>query len=128
MEETQSPVLSARQFSSIERDGLQERCSILGARLLKGRNTLMDKYDTIGDVRGKGLMVAIELVEDRQTKVPAKEHTTNVLEAAKDYGLLIGKGSLDGNIIITPPMCVNEADIDFIVDVLDYSLAQTETN
>ena len=68
----------------------------------------MDKYDTIGDVRGKGLMVAIELVEDRQTKVPAKERTANVFEAAKDNGLLIGKGGLDGNIIrITPPMCIH---------------------
>ena len=89
----------------------------------------MDKYDAIGDVRGKGLMVAIELVEDRQTKVPAKERTANVFEAAKDLGLLIGKGGLDGNIIrITPPMCINEADVDFLLEVLDCSFAQTETN
>ena len=124
-----SCIIGKTVLEVIERDGLQERCSVLGARLLKGLNALMDKYDTIGDVRGKGLMVAIELVEDRQTKVPAKKRTANVFEAAKDYGLLIGKGGLDGNIIrITPPMCIHEADIDFLIDVLDCSFAQTETN
>ena len=124
-----SCIIGKTVLEVIERDGLQERCSVLGARLLKGLNALMDKYDTIGDVRGKGLMVAIELVEDRQTKVPAKQRTANVFEAAKDYGLLIGKGGLDGNIIrITPPMCIDEADIDFLIDVLDCSFAQTESN
>jgi 4-aminobutyrate aminotransferase-like enzyme len=89
----------------------------------------MEKYTVIGDVRGKGLMVAIELVTDRETKEPAKERTAAVFETAKDLGLLIGKGGLDGNIIrITPPMCIHEADIDFLLEVLDCAFEQTEAS
>ena len=64
-----------------------------------------EKHEIIGDVRGMGLMQAIELVEDRKTKTPATAQTARLLEAARENGLLIGKGGLYGNVIrITPPM------------------------
>ena len=70
-------------------------------------------------------MVAFELVKDRTTKEPDKDMCLHVFERAKDLGVLIGKGGLYGNVIrITPPMCVNEADIDFAVDVLDQAFAK----
>jgi alanine-glyoxylate transaminase/(R)-3-amino-2-methylpropionate-pyruvate transaminase len=75
-------------------------------------------------VRGKGLMLGIELVKDRATKEPAKAETAQVLETAKEMGLLLGKGGLHGQTIrFSPPMCVNEADAEFILDVLDRRFA-----
>jgi alanine-glyoxylate transaminase/(R)-3-amino-2-methylpropionate-pyruvate transaminase len=109
----------------IEREGYQQRCAELGARLLAGMQALMAKYPVIGDVRGKGLMVALEMVKDRSTKEPDKETCLRVFERAKDLGVLIGKGGLYGNVIrITPPMCIGEDDVDFTLAVLDQAFAE----
>ena len=77
----------------------------------------------IGDVRGKGLMLGIELVKDRQSKEPAKEECAQLLEACKEMGLLLGKGGLWGQTIrFSPPMCINQQDADFLIEVLDCAL------
>ena len=67
---------------------------------------MKDKHEIIGDVRGMGLMQAIELVEDRETKEPATGADRGMmLEATRENGLLVGKGGLYGNVIrVTPPM------------------------
>ena len=110
----------------MERDNLQERCATLGKRLMNGLHKLMEKHEVIGDVRGKGLMLGMELVTDRDSKEPAAARTAAVFEKARELGALIGKGGLDGNIIrIAPPMCITEADIDFLLEVLDLSFEQT---
>jgi alanine-glyoxylate transaminase/(R)-3-amino-2-methylpropionate-pyruvate transaminase len=104
----------------IEREKLQENSLTIGNRLLTGLNRLKEKYKLIGDVRGKGLLVGIELVKDRQSKEPAKEECAQILETCKEMGLLLGKGGLWGQTIrFSPPMCVNEQDADFLLDVLD---------
>ncbi|TVP79140.1 MAG: aminotransferase class III-fold pyridoxal phosphate-dependent enzyme [Puniceicoccaceae bacterium] len=124
-----SCIIGKTVLEVIERDGLQARCAVLGERLLQGLHKLMNKYSIIGDVRGKGLMVAMELVLDRESKEPAKARTAAVFEATKDLGLLIGKGGLDGNVLrITPPMCIHEADIDFLLEVLDCAFEQTKAS
>src|SRR4051794_1176096 len=108
----------------IEREKLQENSLKLGAYILAGLEKLKEKYNLIGDVRGKGLMLGIELVKDRATKEPAKAEVAQVVESAREMGLLLGKGGLWGQTIrFAPPMCINEADADFVVDVLDRSLA-----
>jgi alanine-glyoxylate transaminase / (R)-3-amino-2-methylpropionate-pyruvate transaminase len=69
-------------------------------------------------------MLGIELVKDRQSKEPAKEECAQVMETAKEMGLLLGKGGLWGQTIrFSPPMCVTEQDADFLLEVLDRSLA-----
>lgn len=109
----------------IDKEGLQERCRVLGERLLDGLRKLHIKYPVIGDVRGAGLMVALEFVTDRGTKEPNKGACLRVFERCRELGALVGKGGLYGNIIrITPPMCVNEADIDFLLEVLDVALSE----
>ena len=104
----------------IEREKLQENSLTIGNRLLAGLNQLKEKHKLIGDVRGKGLMLGIELVKDRQSKEPAKEASAQILERCKEMGLLLGKGGLWGQTIrFSPPMCVNEQDADFLLEVLD---------
>ena len=70
-------------------------------------------------------MLGVELVADRATREPASAQTLEVLEAARDMGVLIGKGGLDGNVLrIKPPMCITIPDADFAVDVLDRALTR----
>ncbi len=81
---------------------------------------MKEKHKIIGDVRGKGLMLGIEMVKDRATKAPATAECAQVLETARDLGLLIGKGGLWGQTIrFAPPMCITQADADFLLEVLD---------
>jgi len=104
----------------IEREKLQENSLTIGSRLLAGLNQLKEKHKLIGDVRGKGLMLGVELVKDRQSKEPAKEASAQILERCKEMGLLLGKGGLWGQTLrFSPPMCVNEQDADFLLEVLD---------
>jgi alanine-glyoxylate transaminase/(R)-3-amino-2-methylpropionate-pyruvate transaminase len=107
----------------IDKEKLQENALKIGNRILTGLNELKQKHDVIGDVRGKGLMLGIELVKDRRTKEPAREECAQVVETAKDMGLLLGKGGLWGQTIrFSPPMCLNEQDADFLLEVLDLAL------
>ena len=107
----------------IEREGLQANALEMGSRILLGLQNLKEKHNVIGDVRGKGLLLGIELVKDRGTKEPAKAECAQVLETCRDLGLLLGKGGLHGQTIrFSPPMCIHQADADFILEVLDQAL------
>jgi alanine-glyoxylate transaminase/(R)-3-amino-2-methylpropionate-pyruvate transaminase len=109
----------------IEKEGLQANSLTVGNYILDGFRRMAEKHAIIGDVRGKGLMIGVELVKDRATKIPAKEETARVFETAKDLGLLIGKGGLFGNILrIKPPMCFTRADADFLLAVIDQCLSE----
>ncbi len=108
----------------IEKEKLQENSLKLGAHILAGLEKLKAKHKIIGDVRGKGLMLGIELVKDRATKEPAKAECAQVHEAAREMGLLLGKGGLQGHTIrFAPPMCITKADADFLLAVLDEAFA-----
>ncbi len=104
----------------IEADGIQANAARIGKHLRAGLDTLAAKHDLIGDVRGLGLMLGVELVKDRATKEPAREEAARVFETCRELGLLIGRGGLFGNVLrIKPPMCLRDADADFLVAVLD---------
>jgi alanine-glyoxylate transaminase / (R)-3-amino-2-methylpropionate-pyruvate transaminase len=111
----------------IDEDGLQENSRVLGARLKKGLERLQKSHELIGDVRGMGLMLGVELVRDRGTKEPARAETVDILEATRELGVLIGKGGLDGNTLrIKPPMCITADDVDFALEVFDQAFAKVE--
>lgn len=103
----------------IEEEGLQENARLMGARFLAGFERLKRECALIGDVRGKGLMLGVELVRDRATKEPAKEEAAMVLARARELGVLMGKTGLYGNVLrVKPPMCLTAEDVDFALDVL----------
>jgi len=108
----------------IDEEGLQENARVVGGRFKAGLERLKRAHPLVGDVRGMGLMLGVELVRDRATKEPARQETLDVLEAARELNVLVGKGGLDGNVLrIKPPMCITAADVDFALDVLDRALA-----
>jgi alanine-glyoxylate transaminase/(R)-3-amino-2-methylpropionate-pyruvate transaminase len=108
----------------IEEEHLQQNAKVLGARFKAGLQRLAKSHSLIGDVRGMGLMLGVELVRDRATKEPAKQETVDVLEAAREMSVLLGKGGLYGNVLrVKPPMCISEADVDYALDVLDRALS-----
>ena len=109
----------------IAQDHLQDNSLTVGNYLLEKLKGLKEKHDVIGDVRGKGLMIGVELVEDPTSKTPAKEACVRMFERAKELGLLLGKGGLHGNVIrIKPPMCIGKADVDFLIEVFDIALGE----
>ncbi|ELR23649.1 alanineglyoxylate aminotransferase [Acanthamoeba castellanii str. Neff] len=104
----------------VDEEGIQHKALSHGAYFTRGLNELKRRYPIIGEVRGKGLMLGVELVKDQTTKEPATAETADIFERAKDMGLLIGKGGLYGNVFrIKPPMCITKHDIDFSLEVLD---------
>lgn len=111
----------------IDEDGLQENSRVVGGRLKAGLRKLAGGHPLIGDVRGMGLMLGVELVRSRRTREPAKRETLLVLEEARERGVLFGKGGLEGNVIrIKPPLCITAGDADFALDVLHSALSAAE--
>ena len=107
----------------IDREKIQENALVVGAHLKNRLVELQQRQPLIGEVRGLGLMLGVELVRNRATKEPANTEAAELLERCKDRGLLIGKGGLYGNVLrIKPPMCLTKDDADFLVDCLDECL------
>jgi 4-aminobutyrate aminotransferase len=108
----------------IEENNLAANASNVGSYLRAGLEELRRKHALIGEVRGMGLMQALELVKDRSTKEPAPEATASVMESAREQRLLIGKGGLYGNVIrISPPLNITRSDVDEFLARLDRALA-----
>ncbi|MFH1748873.1 MAG: aspartate aminotransferase family protein [Planctomycetota bacterium] len=120
----------------IDEENIQQNAKEVGGYLKQKLLELQEKHARggasasrpvcIGEVRGLGLMLGVELVKDHTSKEPAVQETANVVERAKQRGLLLGKGGLYGNVIrIKPPMCITKTDCDFLADCLDECLEDT---
>ncbi|QDT72699.1 aspartate aminotransferase family protein [Lacipirellula limnantheis] len=109
----------------IHNENIQQNAKTIGDHLKHRLLELQERHPLIGDVRGMGLMIGVELVRDRKSKEPANTEAADVMEKAKERGLIIGKGGLFGNTLrIKPPMCLNKDDADFLVDTLDEVLLE----
>jgi 4-aminobutyrate aminotransferase-like enzyme len=107
---------------------LLTNCADTGAYLRAGLEDLQEKHESIGEVRGMGLLQGVELVEDRKSKAPAKAETALVMEAARENGLLLGKGGLYGNVLrLSPPMNIGRSDVNEFLKLLDRSLTACAT-
>ncbi len=108
----------------LENEATPDRTAILGKQLRDGLDRLQEKYAIIGEVRGKGLMQGLELVKDRQSKEPAPKAASQLMDAAKQQGLLIGKGGLYGNAMrIAPALTATADDIEMALNLLDKAFA-----
>jgi len=104
----------------IEEEKLLINTAEVGAYLREKFLELKDKHPLIGDVRGMGLLQSLELVEDRQTKVPATRATLDMMEACKQQRILLGRGGIFGNCLrISPPMNISRSDVDQFAKALD---------
>lgn len=112
----------------IEEQNLRKNTEEVGAYLRGKLIDMKDKHSLIGDVRGMGLLLAVELVEDRRTKVPATAATNQLLEEARENRIMLGKGGLNGNCLrISPPMNIGKSDVDEFIRRLDASLTAVES-
>jgi alanine-glyoxylate transaminase/(R)-3-amino-2-methylpropionate-pyruvate transaminase len=113
----------------IDRENIQENARAVGEHLKERLLELQERQPLIGEVRGKGLMLGVELVRDRVTKEPASAEAADVLERCRQRGLLLGKGGLYGNVLrIKPPMCLTKDDADFLADGLREALNLTNAS
>ncbi len=104
----------------IEQENLQENARIVGQHLLDGLQQLMSTHPLIGDVRGAGLFVGIELVRDKMTLEPADTEASDIAEQMKNYGILISvDGPLHNVLKIKPPLQFTIENADFFIEMLD---------
>ncbi len=102
---------------------LQANAAHQGARLLAGLREIAGRHDVVGDARGKGLMIGIELVAPGG-RTPSVAAATRVLEETRARGLLVGKGGLHNNVIrLAPPMTVDDDEVAEALGVLAGAIA-----
>ena len=123
-----NPVSSAAALATlhvIEKEQLTRNAAFVGRHLIDGLRDLMAKHPLIGEVRGRGLMIGVELVSDRKTKEPATAATERVLNMCKDEGLLVGRGGLFANTIrIQPPLNITLRQASDAITMIDNALAK----
>lgn len=117
---------AARAVLAVLRDEkLQENAVRVGGALLERLKDLQSRHQAIGDVRGTGLMLAIEMVSDRAAKTPDRETTMAVFEACRAQGLILSKSGPSQSVLrMVPPMCLSLEDVDRVAEGLDAAFAQ----
>jgi 4-aminobutyrate aminotransferase-like enzyme len=109
----------------IEKERLQEKALAVGAELRSSLASLMDRHQSIGDVRGSGLFMGVEIVRDRRSDFPDPDKARAVIEALLRRGVLVGITGADRNLLkIRPPMVFSREHADLLVGALDESLAE----
>jgi 4-aminobutyrate aminotransferase-like enzyme len=101
-------------------ENLQEHALRVGERMLAGLRPFMDSYPLVGDVRGSGLFLGVELVRDRDSLEPATEEATYVMDRMREHGILLGTDGPHHNVVkIRPPMPFDRENADFLVATMD---------
>jgi 4-aminobutyrate aminotransferase-like enzyme len=104
----------------IERHDLQANARRVGDYFFARLGELQERHPLIGEVRGKGLLIGIELVTDRASKQPATRELARIMDLTRERGLIVGKGGLFGNVIrLSPPLIITTDDVDFAIGVFD---------
>jgi 4-aminobutyrate aminotransferase-like enzyme len=107
----------------IEAEALQQNALQVGQYLVAGLRGLAERHECIGDIRGNGLFIALELVTDREQRVPATALASATVNALRERGVLTGSIGPDNNVLkLRPPLVLSTADADYMLDILDRSL------
>ncbi|MEO6910540.1 MAG: aminotransferase class III-fold pyridoxal phosphate-dependent enzyme, partial [Edaphobacter sp.] len=105
----------------IEREGLQNAATV-GAKMLERMSGWVAKHPTVGDVRGRGLMIGIEIVKDQKSRTPVGPMRDRIVELAFERGLLF-LGCGETSIRLSPPLIVTQQEADIAMDVLEECIA-----
>jgi 4-aminobutyrate aminotransferase-like enzyme/Ser/Thr protein kinase RdoA (MazF antagonist) len=109
----------------IEEEGLRERAARVGRYLTEGFRRLAERHHAIGDVRGLGLFLGVELVTDRETRAPATKLAARIVERAKSDHVLLSREGPHGNILkIKPPLVFEEVEADLLLGVVDRAMSR----
>jgi len=125
---TAGPAAALANLKILEEENLIENTRKMGDYLLSELITLQDEFEIIGDVRGKGLIIGIELVKDRKTKIPVSESIAiKIAAACMSHGLLIGRTNrsfkdYNNTLCLCPMMTITKSEADKIVEILRLSL------
>ena len=111
----------------LKKENLIENAARVGGFLLKRFREMMDAHKIIGDVRGKGLMIGVELVKDRESKKPAKDEAERVILQALKRGVLVGIGGVEGNVLrVKPPLVITMEQAEKVAEALDGAITAVE--
>jgi len=111
----------------IEEENLLERASRIGEKVKNKFTRMKKKYEVVGDVRGLGAMVAIELVKDRETKEPASELTQKVVDLSLKYGLILPTAGLHGNVIrLLTPLVIEDRHLEKGLEIMDRAISKAQ--
>lgn len=125
-----NPLSSAAALATIEvmeKEANPAHVTTVGNQLQTGLKQLQQKYPLIGDVRGLGLMVGVELVKDLESKEPAPQAVNHLFEETKKRGLLIGKGGMYGNVLrISPPLTATNKHVEEALEIMDHAMAAVQ--
>ncbi|MDA4136474.1 MAG: aspartate aminotransferase family protein [Thaumarchaeota archaeon] len=111
----------------VREERLAERSARLGRRMKEGFERMMGRHRLIGDVRGKGLFIGVELVTDRKTKAPAKDEATKMVYRAWQRGLILANVGTLGNVIeVTPPLVITKEQVDSALETFEETLTDVE--
>lgn len=127
---TAGPVAAIENMKIIEEENLLDNVNVVGEYLLERMHGLKDKYDFIGDVRGKGFFACLELVKDRVTKEPVEEGVTMAIAAdCMKQGVIIGRTNrsfekFNNTILLSPALIATKEDIAQIIDAIDLAMSR----
>ena len=125
-----SPVACAAAlatFDVIEEENLLDNAKNVGSYFLKRLEAIKERHELIGDVRGRGLILGIELVKDRKTKEPAPKEVSKVVYRAWELGLIAVTTGLYSNVIeITPPLILTKNDVDEAIEIIEKAIGDVE--
>jgi len=123
-----NPVSCAAAMANIrflEEEGLIDKVQKKGEYLKSKLDTLKDKYEIIGDIRGRGLMFGIELVLDKTSKTPAVAEGKRIQDISLEQGLLIGLGGIYKNVLrIQPPLIITNEQIEEAINIIEFALSR----
>jgi len=123
-----NPVSCAAALANIEyilEEKLSEKAAEKGNYMMRRLNEMKEKHSIIGEVRGKGLMIGVELVKDQKKKTPAVDGTVKIRDLCREKGVLVGHGGVKGTVIrIQPPLVISKEQLDKVLQVLENSLKE----
>ncbi len=112
----------------VEDEGLQNNAKLMGDKLQAGLRKFQEKYEIVGDVRGYGLFIGLDLVVSKETREPGTQLADYVKNRMREHRILMGsEGPYDNILKIRPPMTVDADDIDFILQVMDKVLDEAQS-